>query len=82
MTDPIKPSDPNQKSGGGDNKKRPYLGFASMLAWVVLLVVLLYSCQSSGKTEQEKDGSGRKCGNVDEGSDCLRIGNGYPLDSL
>ena len=52
MTDPIKPSDPNQKSGGGDNKKRPYLGFASMLAWVVLLVVLLYSCQSSGKTEQ------------------------------
>ena len=52
MTDPIKPSDPNQKNSGGGNRKRPYLGLASMLAWAVLLVVMLFSCQSNTKTEE------------------------------
>ena len=45
---------PNQPSGNqnnqNDNKRRPSLGFLSIVLWAVLLVVLLNTCMSAART--------------------------------
>ena len=55
MAGPMKPSDPNNTNGGGDNKKGSFWGFGGLVVWALLLVMLLRSCVGSASAPEQVD---------------------------